>query len=78
MRENAADKARRYVVEGRLVLSRVEPGRVEGTCRGDGEVYRLGYAHGRWACSCPARGRCAHLLAVGLVTAPTARTEAFR
>ncbi|MBA3413298.1 MAG: SWIM zinc finger family protein [Actinobacteria bacterium] len=39
-------------------------------------MYRLGYRDGRWACSCPARGRCAHLLALGLVVALEPREAA--
>ena len=70
-RENAETKARRYLTEGRLIIERVDVGRVEATCRGDAAVYRLGYVNGRWVCSCPASGRCAHLLALGLVVAPS-------
>jgi len=68
-RESAATKARRYLVEGRLILSRVVPGEVEGTCRGDGMVFHLGYSRGGWWCDCPARSTCAHLLAARLVVA---------
>lgn len=69
-RESAAAKARRYLTEGRLVVEHVHPGEVTASCRGDGTVWRLGWRPGTgWWCSCPARGRCAHLLAVGLVVA---------
>jgi hypothetical protein len=54
--------------EGRLTVKSVHAGRVWATCRGDGETYDLGYAHGRWHCSCPARTiDCAHLIALRLV-----------
>ena len=69
-RENAAGKARRYLVEGRVILHRVDRHRVEATCRGDGTVHRSTYRHGSWSCTCPARtATCAHLLAVRLVVA---------
>jgi uncharacterized Zn finger protein len=78
VRENAAAKARRYLCEGRVVLSRVDPLRVVAACRGDGTVYQIAYAQHVWSCTCPARtDQCAHLLAVRLVVAvdlaPTAR-----
>jgi uncharacterized Zn finger protein len=70
-RESPEQKAARYLAEGRVVISTAGPGYVDATVRGDGEVYKVGYRRGSWFCSCPARGRCAHLLAVGLVTAPS-------
>lgn len=70
MRENAAAKARRYLVEGRVLVERVDRHLVIATARGDGAVHRCTWTPARgWSCSCPARGRCCHLLAVGLVTA---------
>lgn len=70
-RENAQAKGRRYVGEGRLVLTALGPRSVAGTCRGDGAVYRLGWTPARgWWCTCPAKtDRCAHLSACRLVTA---------
>lgn len=113
-RENADDKGRRYLAEGRLSVVKVLPdddtldrvskllrwaqdradrlgeeeGLVEritdlrqsfdtiraksivGVCRGDGETYSLGYDSRRraWSCSCPAKSKCAHLVALRLVT----------
>jgi hypothetical protein len=72
VREDAAAKARRILGEGR----------VNADVRGDGAVYSTGRdAHGWW-CSCAnddagvlvkfaneAKGRCSHLLAVGLIVA---------
>ncbi len=70
MRENADAKARRYLVEGRVTITAVDGPRVLAYVRGDGAVWRC-EAHGNdWVCNCPAKGRCSHLLAVGLVTAP--------
>jgi uncharacterized Zn finger protein len=67
-RESATVKGRRYLVEGRLRVLSVHGGRVWAECRGDGATYQLGFAHGRWHCSCPARtADCAHLRALRLV-----------
>jgi hypothetical protein len=70
-RESAATKARRYLVEARLRLREVDEdgGIVAGEVRGDsGVIYQIGYADGRWRCSCPSYGdRCSHLLAARLV-----------
>jgi hypothetical protein len=70
-KETVSAKAHRYLVEGRVIITLAVPGRVRATVRGDAEVHQVGYERGGWQCSCPARGRCAHLLAVGLVTAPS-------
>lgn len=68
MRESAAVKARRYLVEGRLTISYVDGNTIAATCRGDGQLYRLGHDTGRWYCSCPARTtECSHLAALRLV-----------
>jgi uncharacterized Zn finger protein len=69
-RESAEAKGRRYLVEGRLRIHTVDGASVIASCRGSGEVHwqRSGPTTG-WHCSCPARGRCAHLIALGLVVA---------
>ena len=78
MTERIETKAKRLLAEGRLVVRRVEK-RTDGrggslivaSCRGDsGAEYDLGYDPWRdqWRCTCPARGRCAHLTALMLVT----------
>jgi len=70
VRENAAVKAHRYLTEGRVVLLTVTTDTVAGVVRGDAALHRVDYGVRRgWRCSCPAVGRCSHLLAVGLVTA---------
>ncbi len=66
-REAVEQKGRRYACEGRLVIDHVDRRTIRASCRGAGEVYRLGYDRGGWWCSCPARGRCAHLTALMLV-----------
>jgi uncharacterized Zn finger protein len=70
-RESAEAKARRYLGEGRLIVLRVVPGAVDATVRGDGQVYEVRYRTGEWTCTCQARGRCSHKLALGLVVAPS-------
>jgi hypothetical protein len=67
VRENAVGKAKRYVAEGRLVVRSVTAESAGAECRGDGAIYRVGYADGRWTCNCPAFGRCSHQYALGLV-----------
>jgi uncharacterized Zn finger protein len=76
-RENAAAKGRRYLTEGRLAVRAVDEraGTVRAACRGDGTVYALGRDRGGWFCSCPTRGRCAHLVALGLVVAVETESE---
>ena len=63
-RENAEAKGR----EGRLLIERVDEGGIRASCRGGGQVYQLGFEDGAWFCSCPALGRCAHLVALQAVT----------
>lgn len=71
-RESAADKGRRLLVEGRLIIVRVDStGYIHAQCRGDsGEVYDLGFdpENTQWRCTCKARGTCSHLVALQLVT----------
>jgi uncharacterized Zn finger protein len=69
MRENAASKGRRLLVEGRLQVRLAGPAGIQALCRGDsGETYRVEYERGGWSCNCPAFGRCSHLIALQLVT----------
>jgi uncharacterized Zn finger protein len=70
-RESAAMKGRRYLIEGRLTVERVERDLVIASCKGDsGEVYRLGYdpEARQWRCTCPALRRCSHLVGLQLIT----------
>lgn len=67
-REPVEAKGRRYLVEGRLVVTGADDRSIEASCRGGGAVYELGHDGEAWWCSCPARGTCAHLLALRLVT----------
>jgi uncharacterized Zn finger protein len=68
MRENAEAKGRRYLTEGRLIVDHVAGGEIRAHCRGGGAVYLLTHDRDGWLCSCPALGRCAHLIALMLVT----------
>ncbi|MDP9297633.1 MAG: hypothetical protein M3O98_03070 [Actinomycetota bacterium] len=74
-RENAAAKARRLLVEGRLAVLYVGDGEITVAVKGDsGEVHRVAYTRGRWTCDCPAIGACSHGIAAALVTVvPSAR-----
>ena len=68
-RETIESKARRYLAEARLTVTAVDGDLVTATCRGQGEQYDLGYDPARgWWCTCAARGRCAHLIALMSVT----------
>jgi len=69
-REMIEDKARRYLTEGRVVVTRLLGDTVDAACQGDSGSYELGHRPGRgWFCSCPARGdRCSHLAALWLIT----------
>ncbi len=70
MRENAYAKSRRYLIEGRLVVERVDRHGVVATCRGDGALHRCRWEPATgWSCTCLAKARCSHLLALGSVVA---------
>lgn len=71
-------KGRRYLTEGRLTVRLVDEraGLVQAQCRGDGALWALGHDSRGWWCSCPARGRCSHLVALGLVVTIIRRTAA--
>ena len=70
-RETAAEKAKRILIEGRLIVRELDEhgGTVAADCRGDATVHSLGRDNHGWFCSCKARGRCSHLLALGSVVA---------
>jgi uncharacterized Zn finger protein len=71
-RENVETKGRRLLTEGRLTVTKTLGRTIIATCKGDsGEVYMLGYdaTKSEWRCTCEARGRCSHLVALQLVTA---------
>jgi uncharacterized Zn finger protein len=75
VRENAEAKGRRYLVEGRLTVERVDAAEIRATCRGSGGVHRLGWRQDSgWLYTCPARGRCSHLVALQLVVVRVSET----
>ncbi len=68
--ESIEAKARRYLADGRLHIVRVDGATVRAICAGSAQ-YPLGRDPGRGSwCRCPARGMCAHLRALQLVTSP--------
>jgi hypothetical protein len=68
--ETIAQKARRYLTEGRLIVLSVGEGEITASCRGSDQDYFLGFDPSRqaWWCGCPSRSRCSHLEALQLVT----------
>ena len=60
-------KARCYLVDGRLSIEHADAEAVRASACGSDAVYLVGYGGGVCSCNCPARDRCAHLVAVGLV-----------
>jgi hypothetical protein len=69
--EGVVAKGRRLVVEGRLVVEKVDGGLAVASCRGDSsEIYHLGYdpRANEWRCACPARRMCSHIVGLQLAT----------
>jgi uncharacterized Zn finger protein len=75
-RETVEAKAARYLVEQRLHVQAITSSGVSARCRGGDASYTLSWDGRDWSCSCPARGRCAHLVALWLVTVPAASPTA--
>ena len=69
------EKARRYLATGRVTVIEVSPETVQADVVGTGDrPYGVSWSGQRgWRCSCPAYGRCAHEVAVGMVTSPGGR-----
>jgi uncharacterized Zn finger protein len=66
-RENIYEKGCRYLTEGRLCVSEVDEHAATALAevRGDsGAVYVVLHDESGWHCDCPARGRCAHVVAL--------------
>lgn len=69
MRETAFAKARRLLVEGRVVVLHIGAGTIRAAVRGDSaELHSVAYERGRWICSCPALAHCSHAMATALVS----------
>ncbi len=78
MRENRDAKARRLLVEARVVVDVVDGRFISAWVRGDsGTAYQVRHDAGSWACPCECRQVCSHIKAVMLVTSPV-RLEAIR
>lgn len=70
MRESATVKSRRYLAEGRVLVTHVDASQVRAWTRGDAAIHHQRWTRPEgWTCTCEARGRCSHLLAVGQVVA---------
>ncbi len=62
-------KAARHLGEGRVSLRELDlyAGVVAADVKGDGAVWNTYHDETGWHCNCPAFGRCAHMLALGLI-----------
>jgi hypothetical protein len=68
-RENAYDKARRLLAEGRVTISFVGETEIVASVRGDSaRRYTVRWDPSGWSDTCDARTSCSHIQAVQLVT----------
>jgi uncharacterized Zn finger protein len=68
MRENAASKASRLLVEARVQIVRLDEGGCLALVRGDSGLMRtVRFEVGAWTCDCPAIGYCSHAISVARV-----------
>lgn len=66
-----AERSYQYLVDGRLTIEAIDGNRVRAICHGFNDSYELGYEPDLgWWCSCGTEGRCAHVMALELVTQP--------
>lgn len=72
-----ASKALDYLAAGRVLLLEVSPVRVAAAVQGTADdPYLTAWTRMTgWACTCPARGACAHVAAVQAVTTGQPLTE---
>lgn len=75
-RESVAEKAVRLLADGCVLVERAVDGEVLALVAGDTGVYEVEVAGGVAWCSCRATRRCAHLVALELVTGPVDGTAA--
>lgn len=61
-REHTLAKARRYLTQRRLTVIRVDGDIADAVVLGDAGQYQVGHDPSGWQCTCPAYGRCAHIL----------------
>lgn len=67
-RETRTAKAARYLAEGRVTVTRVSGDLADAVVRGDSGEHHVSHDPAGWHCTCPARGRCAHVAALALIT----------
>jgi uncharacterized Zn finger protein len=76
-RETIHEKALRYLRERRVRVTRAQRQRVHARIRGERDVYDASFKRdARSWCTCPARVKCAHLLALELVAGTLTTVEA--
>lgn len=78
MRESAAVKGRRLLVEGRVrvVYAAEDDGVVHAEVRGDSaRIYVVNFDSDGWTCDCATYGVCSHIRAVMLITITRPRTS---
>lgn len=75
MGETKAQKAERYLLEARLIVTKVDQTArvIVAHARGDsGEFYRVEFKDEKWSCDCDANAKfhreCSHLIALKRVT----------
>lgn len=71
-RETVRDKAGRYLLEGRVIVDRVDAHMVTARVRGDGAIHVARWTAGNWTCSCPHQAQssyCSHIYALRRITA---------
>jgi uncharacterized Zn finger protein len=73
--ETVTGKAARYLAEGHVTIVRVDGDLVDARVRGDSGTYMVRHDPAGWWCSCPALGRCSHVVAVKLVTIVTTERD---
>lgn len=67
-RENAHDKARRLLSEGRVTIRALGENEIVAVVRGDSaRCYTVRWDPNGWTCDCEARIRCSHARGVQLV-----------
>lgn len=67
-RETRAEKAARYLGAGRVTVTRVDGDLADAVVRGDSAEHHVSHDPAGWHCTCPARGRCAAVEALALIT----------
>ena len=67
-RETPLAKAKRYLAHGRLTVIRVDGDLADAIVQGDTGQHHVSHDPRGWHCNCPAYGRCAHIVALQLVT----------